>query len=297
MFGKLREALFSARRTSHLSHAQPAFGRNQLRRKQLVELNKFALLSKLFSARASDKSKSFRDGRNLIAQRNQKVTDAVQHIAQMMFNSCRGQVPVAQNNPPKGDSCGVVVHARGGRSHIFRLRLRSFSKIFEFEFGSEHFSNLRIRLLYRPRLLHQCNRNSAMFYLRNNTYKDHADSCYCQKWQVTPNLGQVCHKILTQAPDPKGKRRLLPESTPALRIRGHRWCMHIELGKSKLQGRRRRPGNQFCPIHVRISSTSVMKPFSDPQDVHVNNTGTLEKLVPRGDAFYNVLSGSLDIER
>jgi len=40
-----------------------------------------------------------------------------------------------------------------------------------------------------------------------------------------------------------------------------------------------------------------MKPFSDPQDVHVNNTGTLEKLVPRGDAFYNVLSGSLDIER
>ena len=43
---------------------------------------------------------------------------------------------------------------RGGRSHFFRLRLRSCSKIFESGSvsGSGNFSNVRIRLLFRLRL-------------------------------------------------------------------------------------------------------------------------------------------------
>ena len=44
------------------------------------------------------------------------------------------------------------IQTRGGRSHIFKLRLRSCSKIFESESGSKFFSNLRIRLLSRLRL-------------------------------------------------------------------------------------------------------------------------------------------------
>jgi len=43
-------------------------------------------------------------------------------------------------------------HARGGRSHFFRLRLRSSSKIFESGPGSGNFSNLRIRPLLKLRL-------------------------------------------------------------------------------------------------------------------------------------------------
>jgi len=42
------------------------------------------------------------------------------------------------------------VFSRGGRSHFFRLRLRSCSNIFES--GSGNFSDLRIRLLFRLRL-------------------------------------------------------------------------------------------------------------------------------------------------
>jgi len=54
-----------------------------------------------------------------------------------------------------------------------------------------------------------------MFYLRN----DHTDSSYCRNRKATPDPGLVCHKFLTPGPDPKEKRRILPESTPALRIR------------------------------------------------------------------------------
>jgi len=40
------------------------------------------------------------------------------------------------------------VVCRGGRSHIFTLRLRSCSKNFNFLSGSKIFSNLRIPLLF-----------------------------------------------------------------------------------------------------------------------------------------------------
>jgi len=42
--------------------------------------------------------------------------------------------------------------AGGGRSHFFRLRLRSCFKIFESGFGSGNFSNLRIGHLFRLRV-------------------------------------------------------------------------------------------------------------------------------------------------
>jgi len=42
--------------------------------------------------------------------------------------------------------------SRGGRSHFFRLWLRSYSKILESVSGTGYFSNLRIRLLFRLQL-------------------------------------------------------------------------------------------------------------------------------------------------
>jgi len=69
---------------------------------------------------------------------------------------------------------------RGGQSHIFRLRLGSCSKIFESGSGSESFSNLGIRLLFKLRQPSMQPKFSN-FFLRNGIYKDHADSCYCSK--------------------------------------------------------------------------------------------------------------------
>jgi len=46
--------------------------------------------------------------------------------------------------------CATVVDCRGGRSHFFRLRLGSCSKIFESWSGNS--SNLKIRLLFKLRL-------------------------------------------------------------------------------------------------------------------------------------------------
>jgi len=45
----------------------------------------------------------------------------------------------------------LCVCSRGGRSLIFRPRLRSCSKIFECESGAEFFFNLRIRILFKIR--------------------------------------------------------------------------------------------------------------------------------------------------
>jgi len=55
------------------------------------------------------------------------------------------------------------------------------------------------------------------FYLRN----DRRDSCNCRNGKVTPDAGPVFHIFLTPAPDPKEKRKILQESTPAIRIRSH----------------------------------------------------------------------------
>jgi len=41
---------------------------------------------------------------------------------------------------------------------------------------------------------------------------------------VTPDPGPDFHKFLTPVPGPKEKRRILPESTPVIRIRPHLWC-------------------------------------------------------------------------
>ena len=47
--------------------------------------------------------------------------------------------------------------------------------------------------------------------------------CHCRNGRVTPDLGPVFLKLLT--PGPKGKRRILPQSTPASRIRSHPWSV------------------------------------------------------------------------
>ena len=69
---------------------------------------------------------------------------------------------------------------------------------------------------------HPSNRNLPMFL----PTKLRTDSCYCRNGKVTP--GPVFHKFLTPSPDPgpKEKRRILPESTPVIRIRYHLWFEH-----------------------------------------------------------------------
>jgi len=47
------------------------------------------------------------------------------------------------------------------------------------------------------------------------------DSCYCWNWKVTPDPGVIFPKFLTPDPDPKEKRRILPQATPVIWIRSH----------------------------------------------------------------------------
>jgi len=61
---------------------------------------------------------------------------------------------------------------------------------------------------------YQSNRNLPMFLLKKCPH-----SCYCRNWKVAPDPGLVFAKFLT--PGPKEKRRILPESTPVLRIESH----------------------------------------------------------------------------
>ena len=69
---------------------------------------------------------------------------------------------------------------RGGRSHIFRFRLGSCSKIFESGSWSQSFLNLRIRLLFKLRKQSMQPKFNYVFHI----YKDNRDSCYCRKWKL-----------------------------------------------------------------------------------------------------------------
>jgi len=70
------------------------------------------------------------------------------------------------------------------------------------------------------------------FYLRN----DHIDTCYCRNCKGAPDPGPVFHKLLTpgRQPGPKVKRRILPVSTPALRIHGHLCLLHATTSTSQV---------------------------------------------------------------
>jgi len=103
---------------------------------------------------------------------------------------------------------------RGGRSHFVRLRLHTCSKIFECGFGK--FSNLRIRLLFTLRLP-SIQRKSTNVFLDMTTQTP----ATAEIEKMTPDPVRFFHKFLTPGPDPKDKRRVLPESTPALRIHDH----------------------------------------------------------------------------
>ena len=115
-----------------------------------------------------------------------------------------------------------------------------------------------------PTVIYPC------FYLRN----DRRDSCYCRNGKVTPGSGPVFQKLLT--PGPKEKRRILPESTPVIRIRPHLWYMGLVLhahpvrGKSHIQPNANREiailAAKFCLFHsrdllkwLRVKETSKME--------------------------------------
>ena len=70
-----------------------------------------------------------------------------------------------------------------------------------------------------PTVIYPC------FYLN-----DHTDSCYSRNGKVIPDPVPVFHKFLTQGPDPgpNEKDRILPESTPVIRIRPHLWIICVQ---------------------------------------------------------------------
>jgi len=57
--------------------------------------------------------------------------------------------------------------------------------------------------------------------------KDRTDSCYCRNGKLTPVRCPVFHKFLTPGPGPgpKEKRRILPESTPVIRVWSRLWFL------------------------------------------------------------------------
>ena len=81
------------------------------------------------------------------------------------------------------------LHARGGRSHFFRLRLRSCSKIFES--GSGNISNFSIWLLFTLRLPSIQPKSTHVFSLEMTAQtffrNDRTNSCCCRNRKVTPD--------------------------------------------------------------------------------------------------------------
>ena len=107
---------------------------------------------------------------------------------------------------------------RGGRSHFSRLRLRFCSKIFESGSGSGKFTNLRIRLLSKFELTSIQPKFTHVFIQETTTQTP--ATVEIENWLRI--WVRFFHKIKTLGPDPvaKAKRRILPESTPAIRIHG-----------------------------------------------------------------------------
>ena len=133
------------------------------------------------------------------------------HLSKCWRSTClsveilKGYMLISQN--AKG------VHGRGSRSQLFPtpllfqnfwIRVRQF-----FKFKNPTPVQVAAPVI-DPTVIY------PHFYLN-----DHTESCYCRNWKVIP--GPFFPKYLT--PGPKEKRWILPESTLALRIQSHLWCM------------------------------------------------------------------------
>ena len=109
-------------------------------------------------------------------------------------------------NPPAGVDSGTLdlwspltqhmivrFSARGGRSHCFTLQLRSCSKFFSPDPapGRKFFKFDNPTTVQSPATIDPIEIDTC-FYLRN----DHADSCCCWNWKVTPDPRPVFQKIL-----------------------------------------------------------------------------------------------------
>jgi len=89
---------------------------------------------------------------------------------------------VTFNKKPAAALTTYQVRTRGGRSHFFRLRLRSCTKIFEpgpgnFQIWESNSCRLWI-LSIQPKI-------SPFFHFRNHQ----AESRYCRNWKVAPDPG------------------------------------------------------------------------------------------------------------
>jgi len=114
----------------------------------------------------------------------------------------------------------LLLNRRGGRSQSLRLRLLSCSKIFECGAGSEIFSNLRIRLMFEFRQTFMQPKFSSVCTIHIQWHLQKATktpaAVKSKKWfriqaQFFTNfLLRLCVRK---------KFKILPESTPALRIR------------------------------------------------------------------------------
>jgi len=114
----------------------------------------------------------------------------------------------------------LITHCKGGRSHIFKLRLCSFSKKFEswiqvrniFKF--ENPTPVQTSATIDATDIKQC------LYLINYIYKDHADSCCCRKSGSGTGSTKL-QKFMTAAPGMKKNAESCRISCRiSLRIRG-----------------------------------------------------------------------------
>jgi len=105
------------------------------------------------------------------------------------------------------------------RSHIFRFRLRSCSKILHFGYLFSKYFEFENPTSAQDCLPSTQPKFSNAFTLEMICIKTRQTPATAENKKMTPDSGPVYHNFFIQAP--REKRRILPESIPALRIRGH----------------------------------------------------------------------------
>ena len=115
-----------------------------------------------------------------------------------------------------------------GRSHIYKPRLRSYSKIFQSGSGSTIFSNFSIRLPFKRRhpSMQPTFSNVLTFeiaFVKTTQTPATAENKEQLRARVFTNFWLWLRNRVWK------KCRILPESTPALRIRDNLWFAHKEM--------------------------------------------------------------------
>jgi len=129
-------------------------------------------------------------------------------------------------------TANFLARTRGGRSHFFRHRLRSCSKMLES--GSGNFQIRESDSCSDSCYTIDSTEIYLCFYLRD----DHAGSCYCRNWKLAPDSGPFFHKISWSVPEKTQNPAMAPSgknTTSALSTNGfNNWCnLHTRFCKHK----------------------------------------------------------------